>query len=76
MGEGRASGVTLGRRPREGRFWQAGRRRQRPERCGLAPLTRAKEETWTGKFEGVKQGAERTGMIAFGFEGGAAVRAG
>src|SRR5205807_738759 len=51
-------------------------RRERPERRGLAPLTRAKEETWTGQFEGAKQGAERAGMRAFGFERGAAVRAG
>src|SRR5439155_3416640 len=33
-------------------------------------------KTGTGQFEGAKQGAERAGMRAFGFEESAAVRAG
>src|SRR5262249_3333508 len=47
---------------------------QRSERgCLAAP---AAEESWTGKLEGAKQGPERATMIAFGLEGGTAVRAG
>ena len=34
------------------------------------------EETRAGELESAKQGAERPGLIAFGFQGGTAVRAG
>ena len=34
------------------------------------------EESWTGELKGAKQGTERSGLRAFGFEGGATVRAG
>jgi hypothetical protein len=46
------------------------------ERGLLATSTAAVEESWTGELKGAKQGPERPDMRAFGFEGGAAVRAG
>src|SRR5262249_45472310 len=49
---------------------------QRSERGCLAAPAAAVEESWTGQLKGAKQGTERPGMIAFGLEGGATVRAG